>query len=593
VLAQYLQAWSARQWSTMAQLVDQPPPDFTAVNSAALSDLGITTASFTAGPTVVNAQTTTATVTEHLQVGDLGPWAPTTTVTLVKRSGRWLVSWTPATINPSLTAGSHLALTKTWAARAPILGAGGVTLAGPQAVVEVGVEGSRVKSAAMVTKVLVAAGATAAEVSTALAAAKVHPTFFELVFQITEARFQQLGGDNSALYEVPGTVFEHTAARTALTPELAAHVVGSVGPITAQQLAQLGRDYDSTDTVGQNGIEQVDERQLAGSPGGTIIVVDGAGTTTATLHTFLPKAGTPVVTGINPTVQEAAEAALAGVRGNSAMVALDATTGQILATVSNPVSESFDQALDGQFPPGSTFKVIDATALFEAGLSPSSPASCPPAVTVNGQVFHNAEGDGKASTLQQAFVESCNTAFIDLVGSHVAPAGVTAAADAYDLGTVPQIGLNALPASFPIAPGANGLAATAIGQGQVLFSPLNLAMVAAAVDSGTVRLPRLVEGAGDDTAPTHTLPAGVVSGLRQMMAAVVTSGTAAGTGLPAGTHAKTGTAQYGAGTPQRTDAWLMGYDGNIAFAVVVQGTGDGGPTDGPIIAKFLDAIGLR
>jgi len=298
-----------------------------------------------------------------------------------------------------------------------------------------------------------------------------------------------------------------------------------------------------------------------------------------------------VVTGINPTVQEAAEAALAGVPGNSAMVALDATTGQILATVSNPVTAPFNAALDGQFPPGSTFKVIDSTALFEHGLTPASPASCPPALTVNGEVFHNAEGDGKAATVQQAFAESCNTAFIGLVGAHLSPSTLTAAADAYGLGVAPKIGLSAAAASFPIGSGANGLAAAAIGQGQVLFSPLNLAMVAAAVDSGTVRQPRLVAGAPDDTAPTSTLPAPVVAELRQMMAAVVTSGTASGTGLPAGTYAKTGTAEYGSGTPQPTDAWLMGYNGNLAFAVVVQGTKDGGPTDGPVIAKFLEALG--
>jgi membrane peptidoglycan carboxypeptidase len=80
-----------------------------------------------------------------------------------------------------------------------------------------------------------------------------------------------------------------------------------------------------------------------------------------------------------------------------------------------------------------------------------------------------------------------------------------------------------------------------------------------------------------------------------MMLGVVQSGTAAGTGLPAGTHAKTGTAEYGTGSEasQKIDGWLMGYDGNIAFAIVTQNTGgaDGGPVDGPIIAKFLDALG--
>ena len=74
----------------------------------------------------------------------------------------------------------------------------------------------------------------------------------------------------------------------------------------------------------------------------------------------------------------------------------------------------------------------------------------------------------------------------------------------------------------------------------MLASPLNMAMVAAAVDTGTVRAPRLVTGAPDDTAPTQRLPATVVTDLHQMMAQVVASGTAAGQGLPAGTFAQDG-----------------------------------------------------
>jgi len=79
-----------------------------------------------------------------------------------------------------------------------------------------------------------------------------------------------------------------------------------------------------------------------------------------------------------------------------------------------------------------------------------------------------------------------------------------------------------------------------------------------------------------------------------MMGSVTTSGTAAGTGLPAGTHAKTGTAEYGVGPESKLkiDGWLMGYYGDIAFAIVTQDTGgaDGGPVDGPLIAKFLGAL---
>jgi cell division protein FtsI/penicillin-binding protein 2 len=91
------------------------------------------------------------------------------------------------------------------------------------------------------------------------------------------------------------------------------------------------------------------------------------------------------------------------------------------------------------------------------------------------------------------------------------------------------------------------------------------------------------------------LPTAVVDDLRTMMASVVASGTAANQGLPSGTFAKTGTAEYGTGPASKLkiDGWLMGYRGNVAFAIVTHDTGggDGGPVNGPIIAKFLNAIG--
>ena len=90
---------------------------------------------------------------------------------------------------------------------------------------------------------------------------------------------------------------------------------------------------------------------------------------------------------------------------------------------------------------------------------------------------------------------------------------------------------------------------------------------------------------------TSTLPSDVVSDLHEMMASVVASGTAAGQGLPAGTFAKTGTAQYGTTSPLKIDAWLMGFKGNIAFAcLVVNASGNGGPTCGPIVARFLSDL---
>jgi len=160
----------------------------------------------------------------------------------------------------------------------------------------------------------------------------------------------------------------------------------------------------------------------------------------------------------------------------------------------------------------------------------------------------------------------------------------------FGLGKSLQIGLTAFGGSVPQPTDEADLAATSIGQGQVLLSPLGEAMVAAAADTGTVHPPNLVTGTGT-TSASGQLSTSVVSDLHEMMASVVDSGTAAGQGLPAGTYAKTGTAEYGTSNPLKIDAWLMGFRGNIAFAaLVVNSSADGGPTCGPIVARFLTGL---
>jgi cell division protein FtsI/penicillin-binding protein 2 len=510
------------------------------------------------------------------------------TLHLVLRQGRWLIAWSPATIAPRLRASDRLVLRKTWPARAAILGAGpgtGVPLTVQGNVVTVGVEGALIKDAARLRSALLSVGAPGDAVSTAIAAARHHPTFFEPVFTVSRARYDQI---RPAIYPVPGAVFQSGGARSAVTPGLASGVVGTVGPVTAQELRRLGAPYDSASEVGQAGLEQADERQLAGTPAATVAIVGRGGGARATLATLPAHPGTPVRTTIDPAVQNAAEAALSGEKKSAALVAVRASTGEVLAAVSVNAG-GFDQAIDGGFPPGSTFKVITSAALITHGLGPRSAASCPAKATVDGEVFHNAESEAPVSNLLQAFTESCNTAFIRLAASRLTAADLPAAAAMFGVGKRLHLGVTAFGGSVPHPADQADLAATSIGQGRVLFSPMGMAMVAAAADTGTVRAPRLVSGSGG--APLGQLPAAVVSGLHQMMASVVARGTAAGQGLPAGTYAKTGTAEYGTTKPLKIDAWLMGFKGDIAFAaVVVDSSGNGGPTCGPIVARFLNRL---
>ena len=581
----YFAAWAKQDWAAMQQLVAQPPADFTAVNQAAFTDLRVHQASFAQGTVTTDGSAATEPFTERLALSGVGNISIKSTLHLTQVQGHWLVNWTPATIAPPLKAGDQLSLHVTWPARAAIVGAGGAPLVTTGQVVTIGVEGARIKDARAVQAALVAAGAPVSAASSAIAAAKQHPTYFEPVFTVSQARYSQL---QPTIYPIPGTVFQSGDARSAITPGLAAGVVGTVGPITAQELGQLGAPYSAASTVGQTGLEQADERQLAGQPGATVMVVNQSGTRIATVATLRSHPGAPVTTTIDPATQHAAEAALAGEGKSAALVALDASTGHVLAAVSVN-SGGFDQAIDGGFPPGSTFKVITSTALITHGLTPKSAASCPGTATVDGEVFHNAEGEAPVSTLMQAFTESCNTAFIRLATGHLTAPDFPAVATMFGLGRSLHLGLVSFNGSVPQPSDKADLAATAIGQGRVLMSPLSMAAVAAAADTGTVRTPQLVTGASGGT--TSTLPSDVVSDLHQMMASVVASGTAAGQGLPTGTYAKTGTAQYGTTSPLKIDAWLMGFKGNVAFAcLVVNAPGNGGPTCGPIVARFLSDL---
>lgn len=583
VASSYLTDWARRDWPAMRKLVAAPPAGFTAMNAAALSGLGVRQASYTAGRMRTSGARASEPVTQRLQIPGIGTVTIRTVLRLAQHGGKWLVDWSPATIAPSLRPEDRLSIQVTWPSRAPVLG-GAVPLTTQAPIVTIGVEGQRVKNPATLTAALVAVGATTAQARSALAAAKKEPTWFEPVLTVSRARYEQL---KPKIYPIPGTVFEAASTRAAITPGLSAYVVGTVGPVTAAQLHALGAPYTAQSIVGQTGLELADERQLAGSPGATVTVVDRHGGVVATLARIRPRPGTAVRTTIDPRVQRAAEAALAGQHKSAAMVAVNAGTGAILAVASVPTASGFDQALDGGFPPGSSFKVVTTTALINHGLTPRSAARCPLSITVDGEVFHNSEGTGPVSDLLHAFAESCNTAFIGLATRHLTAPDFSRTAALYGIGRTPRIGLPAFGGSVPAPADEADLAATTIGQGRVLMSPLAMAMVAAAADTGTVHAPRLVLRAAEGPDVTGHLSRAVVSGLHQMMAQVVATGTASHQGLPAGTYAKTGTAQYGTGHPLRQDAWLVGFNGTIAFAMVVVNGGEGGPTDGPLVARFF------
>ena len=322
------------------------------------------------------------------------------------------------------------------------------------------------------------------------------------------------------------------------------------------------------------------------------------------------------------------------------MVVVRPSTGELLAVANGGEGDDgLNRALDGRYPPGSTFKVVSTFALLGNGLTPDETVACPPTIAVGGRTFVNAESEALGAVpFRVDFADSCNTAFISLA-DRVTDAELATAGSELGLADDYPLGLPNFGGDVPANADAVGHAAAMIGQSRILASPLGMALVAASADGGTTVTPILVtdpatgaplvpEGRGSEaagsssttttagstgtteTGPTGTGPASGASSssttiapsqgldparvatLQELMRGVVTGGTATVLGgVPGGpVSAKTGTAEFGSEVPPQTHAWMIGYQGDLAFAVLVEDGGFGAQAAGPIAADFLASL---
>lgn len=368
-------------------------------------------------------------------------------------------------------------------------------------------------------------------------------------------------------------------------------LAGSVLAATKKDVARLGAPYKVGDPVGVGGIQQRYETRLAGKPTAAIRIVGANGHPVRSVGHIAGHPGESVRTSLSPTVQDAAAQAIISQNKPTALVAIRPSTGEVLAAANVP--GGFNRALDGRYPPGSTFKMVTAEALAKAGVTPETTVQCPKTINIGGMSVHNSEGEEfGAIPFRTAFAKSCNTAFAGTTQQRINGAKLKSAAQLFGFNAPINIGLSAQSGDFPTVKDDAELAAASFGQGKVTANPLQMATVAGAIEDGTWRPPHLVSS---PTVPqkvsAHKLPSGVDAQLKSMMAAVVSSGTAAGKGLPSGTIGKTGTAEYGTGPKPPTHAWFAAARGDVAMAVVVEGGGFGGDVAAPISAKFLKALG--
>ena len=515
-------------------------------------------------------------------------WSYMTDATFVLRQSQWRPVFSPRTVHPSLTTGDVLRLTVTQAPRATILAGDGQPIVVPRPVVNVGVEPKRVHNLPQLAQTLhQVLGINAAALVSAVKSAP--PTAFVPVITLRRDAYERV---RAAIYPLPGTVFTTGTLPLAPTSTFARSLLGTTGNPTAQLLASSHGRYTSSMTVGVSGLQQAFDSSLGGTPGLTVAAVNTQGRSAGTLYDVPAKPGTSLHTTLEVAAQNAADAALAAVHQASALVAIRISTGAIIASAVGPDPGAYNIAFQGTYPPGSTFKIVTALALLEQGEQPTDTVNCPAYLTVDGRQFHNAEHEVLGPiTFAHAFAASCNTAFAGLA-PRVSGTTLPRTATTLGLGRSLAVGVPAFGGQVPAPTDPVDRAAEAFGQGQILVSPLAMAAAAAAVARGRWLAPQLVKDRGASSAPAGpTLPSGPTATLRTLMREVVTSGTgtvlASQPGLPI--YGKTGTAETGTGTPPRTDAWFVGYQGDIAFAALVPNTanGFGGAVAAPIVGRFL------
>jgi Penicillin binding protein transpeptidase domain len=297
-----------------------------------------------------------------------------------------------------------------------------------------------------------------------------------------------------------------------------------------------------------------------------------------------------LATTIDPAAEQAAQSAVT-LYNDSSMVVIQPSTGKILAIANNAGFNDF--ALTARVAPGSTMKTLTSTALFTEGvLNPDSPVACPKAFTIEGITYHNDKGESEPASTPfiTDFAQSCNNAFSTqweyLTNGRLAQT----AKEYYGLDQNWDIGIGQLSASYfnaPASASGSELAQEAFGEGALTASPLAMASIAATIASGTFRQPYLATGGPLVTA--KPLPATTDAWLKEMMRAVVTSGTAAPIGFGAGVYAKTGTADVeGQGQP---NSWFIAFEpsSDVAVACLVVNAGYGAQFAGPEVKAFLDS----
>lgn len=473
-------------------------------------------------------------------------------MTLTQAGDEWSVSWQPSVIHPKLGSGQHLELRSIPAREASVVSSDGVELLKPGTAYRVLVDPGAMSSAPE----------TAQRVSSALAAAHDQDSAVPVVDAASLTPELETAHDTYSVAMVPAGAKNTVAAALA----------GDSSVRLNEEAAMVNQDPSfAPDVMARVG--QLVSDDLQGESGWSVSVVNENGAEYEQIERQDPAPAPSIAISLDHAVQEAAEKALEPVAGQQAMmVAIRPSTGGVLAIAQTPAADKGGNlATMGQYPPGSTFKIITSSAgLQREGLTPESIVPCPGTMDIYGRVVTNYAGFSLGSVpLETAFARSCNTTFAD-ISTNLQPGELKAVGKQFGLGidfTIP--GLDTITGSIPDGDEPLDRTEAGYGQGHDLVSPFGMALVAATAARGSMPVPYLLSGRDTQVGEKVDPPSPEsIAQLQQMMAAVTAPGGTAG-GMSAGgdIRGKTGEAEINGGS----HAWFTGYraDDDIAFATLV------------------------
>ncbi|HIW96232.1 MAG TPA: penicillin-binding transpeptidase domain-containing protein [Candidatus Corynebacterium gallistercoris] len=471
---------------------------------------------------------------------------------LTKTAGDWTVRWQPAILHPDLGANQHLELRQVPAQMANVVGSDGAVLLEPGRQWRVFVDTSKTASISSTMRRI------AAELSALHAEDDSVPTIDP---EAKAAEAKGVRGEYSVV-----TVNAVAGAKLKETLE------GESG-IRLNEEAALVRPDPSLAPDILSRVSRIVEDDLEGDNGWKVVAATAEGAEVSQIAGEDPQLAGSVHVSLSRKVQEAAQAAVdTRSDAKTMMVVMRPSTGEILAVAQTAkADEDGNVALMGQYPPGSTFKMLTAYAgLEKQGLTPDSTVGCPGTQNIGGRIVTNYNGFSLGSTaLETAFARSCNTTFAD-ISTQLAPGELKDIAANFGLGADFAIdGLDTLTGSVPEGEVMLDRTEAGYGQGLDLTSPFGMSLVAATAAAGKRPTPYLIAGDEHRTEvggeKSNPLNPEHIAELQRMMRTVVTSGTATAIAGAGEVHGKTGEAEINEGS----HAWFAGYRGDLAFATLV------------------------